>query len=1010
MKRKAIPVVAGALIILILVIFASTRLLTDRPDTSLGAQTGEIPSVGQTIAGFTVEDVQDFPEAKGTIITFRHEVSGAQLCYIKNDDTNRAFAIGYRTPMADESDINHVFEHSILASSGKYPSHTLFYDMMGKTYNTYANALTASAFTMYPVASQSEEQLRNMADVVLSCMVSPGVLSDENFFRREALRYTLEDVNDPISMGGTVFTEDLSYMTTIGDNAINNVMDTLYPGEYAANMSGRAWANYRELTFDKVQQLYDLSYHFDNALLLLYGKLDYDSFLTFLDNEYLSHSPNTHTDLSAYDQPSDQSGYKEAQLYSPAFEGDCVQHASVIDYAFDLDGQSYEILHQYGVLCGLLNANDSVFQTNLRAAGLGNASVSLITDTLKPVLRFELSGANPEEAQTFRSVVEDTLTSIQTDGLDSAPLERALKIGRFSQYLSEESSDKAITTYFANILVQWAATGNTDYYGQEQKALDELAGPEGQELYRRLAGGLLNCSNTALVTTTPQPGLAEQIQAEQENYLAEMKASMTGEELNQLIQDTQGYNAWSEEDVSNNDFVIPVGDLPDPAPRSGFEKESENGITYYTSDVGTEGIAYNKLLLDASGIAQEDLFYLDLYIQMVGSLGTAQHSDTELEALKQEYLNGFWVENYYPTSNAGDNSRPYLRVTWINDPADQEKSLRLLLDLLQNTQLGDKDSFLLWWDTTVAQWNPGQTDSFTMADTISNAACGDHREYYSYFFGTEDYEFLSRLRQKLESDPNAMGELQAKIKQISDTVCQRDHMVSMLVTEEEKLETAATATRKVLEQLPSRPSEAPRYDLPSFPEKTGVILEDSLCTSVGKVYLNNMDDISGVVFPFLVALQDQYLLPELRYTGQAYSTEFSFFDSLEQVYVYSYADQKAAATVDVFLGMADALEQLDLTQEELDGYIINAYSVVTMPETETQNAIDAMIDDLCGFDAERMYQWIQQIKTTTVDDQQEAVNMLRSLLGQMKIVTAGNRSILSADSDYYDAVYDYRCS
>lgn len=1010
MKRKAIPVVAGALILLILVIFASTPLLTDRPDASQGIQSGALPGVGQAIAGFTVMDVQDFPEAKGAIITFRHEVSGAQLCYIKNDDTNRAFAIGYRTPMADESDISHVFEHSILASSEKYPSHTLFYDMMSKSYNTYANAFTTSAFTMYPVASQSEEQLHNMADVVLSCMVSPGVLSDENFFKREALRYALEDMDSPISMSGTVFTEDWSYMTAIGDNALNNMMDTLYPGEYASNMIGRAWANYRELSFDKVQQLYDRSYHFDNALLLLYGDLDYGNFLTFLDREYLSHAPDTHTDLSAYDRPSDQSGYKEAQLYSPAFEGDSVQNASVIDYAFDLDGQSYETLHQYGVLCELLNANDSVFQANLRAAGLGTASVSLAEDVLKPVLRFELSGANPEDAQAFRNVVEDTLASIQANGLDSALLERALKISRFSQYLSEESSDKAISVYFSSILAQWAATDKTDYYVQEQEALDALAGSAGQELYRHLADSLLNCANTALVTTTPQPGLAEQIQAEQQQYLADMKASMSEKELNQLIQETQDYNTWAEETVSNSDFVIPVSDLPDPEPQPEFGKVSENGITYYTSDEGAEGIAYNKLLLDTSGITQEDLFYLDLYIQMVGSLGTTQHSDTELEALKQEYLNGLWVESYYLTSQEGDDSRPYIRITWLNDPADQQQSLELLLELLQDTQLGSKDTFLHWWDTTLGQWNLGQTDSFTMADIISDAACGDHLEYYSYFFGTEEYEFLSQLRQKLENDPDAIGELQAKLKQISDTVCQRDHMVSMLVTEEEKLETAETATRKILEQLPSRPYETPQYDLPGFPEKTGVILEDSLCTSVGKVYLNQMDGISGQLFPFLVALQDQYLLPELRYTGQTYSTEFSFSDSLEQIYVYSYADQKAAATLDVFLGMADALEQMELTQEELDGYIINAYSIVTMPSTETQAAIDAMTDDLRGFDVERMYQWIQQIKTATVDGQQEAVNMLRSLLGRMKMVTAGNSAILTADADYYDAVYDYRCS
>lgn len=1010
MKQKRVSVVAGALVILILVILAAVRLTSVPSSAEQETQTGDLPVPGQVIAGFVVEDVEDFPEAKGTIITFRHEVSGATLCYIQNEDTNRAFSIGYRTPMADESDINHVFEHSILASSEKYPSHTLIYDLMGKTYSTYVNAFTYQTFTMYPVASQSEEQLRNMADVILSCMVSPGVLTDENFFKREALRYTLSDPQDDITMSGTVFTEDLSYMTDIGGNARNNVMDTLYPGEYASNMIGRAWENYRELTYDKVMQLYERCYHFDNALLLLYGDLDYESFLTFLDSEYLSQEPNNHTDLSTYDQPSAQFGYKEVECYAPAYEGDSTQDASVLYYAFDLDGQNMETLHQYSVLCDLLNANDSVLQQNMKSAGLGNATASLAVDALKPVMMFGLDNADPEDAQTFRRVVEDTLASIAADGLDSALVERALKVNRFAQYLAQESDSKAIEIYFTSILVQWAADGSTDYFAQEQSTLDRLAGPEGQALFRQLAGGLQDCTNTALVTTVPQPGLAEQIESQRQDDLAQMKASMSEEELNQLIRDTQAYESWAEEDVTNDDFTIPVSDLPDPAPQPEYNRQTEAGITYYSSDVGTEGIAYNKLLLDASGISREDLQYLDLYLQLVGSMGTEEHSTAELEGLKQEYLNGFWIENYYPTSNAGDFSRPYVRITWINDPDDQEKSLNLLLDLFQNLRLDDRAALLLRLDALLAERNPARRDALDLAQTVVGTASGRNQEYGAYLTGAESYEFLSELRQQLEDDPDALQELQEKMNEIGQTLCQRDHMISMLVTAEGELKATQAATRKILEVMPSHPAEVPDYDLPVFLDCTGIITEESLCYTYGEVYLNNLEGISGVIFPYLMALSDQYLLPELRYPGWAYSAECSFADSLEQVYVYSYADQRASASVEVIRGMADALEQMELTQEQLDGYIISAYSIITTPSTDTQEAINAMTDDLRGFDVDQMNRWIREVKTTTVEDQQDAVAMLRILLDQMKVVTVGNSAILNTDADEYDAVYDYRQS
>ena len=1011
MKRKTIPVALGCLVALMVVILAVIQFLPDGTSLDNRTQAANLPTVGQTIAGFVVEDVQDFPQAKGTLITFRHEVSGAQLCYIKNNDSNRAFTIGYRTPMMDESDINHVFEHSILASSGKYPSHNLIFDVIGKSYNTFVNAYTFSTFTMYPAASQSEEQLLKIADVYLSCMVDPGVLTEENFFKREALRYMLYDPADPIAMGGTVFTEDSSYMTAIGDNSVNDVMDTLYPGEYAANRIGRAWENYQDLTYHKALELYDRSYHFDNALLLLYGDLDYENFLTFLDSEYLSQYPNTHTDLSTYyDQTTTQSGYKEVLCYSPAYEGDATQGSSVISYAFDLDGQPYETLRQYEMLCNLLNAGDSVFQTNLQAAGFSGANVSLQEDSLKPVLMFTLSNADPEDAQTFRQVVEETLGSIQKDGLDSDLVERTLKINQLSEYLTQESSNAAIETFFANILVQWATTGGTDYFAQCQAALNALEGQEGQTLIRQLASGLLDCSNTALVTTVPQPGLAEKIQADQEAYLAEMKAGMSEEELDQLIQDSQAYDAWNEEDVSNDDFVIPVSDLPDPAPSPEFDQQTVDGATYYTADVGVDGIAYNKLLLDVSGISQEDLHYLDLYLQMVGNLSTSQYEATEVEALKQEYLNGYWVDNYYPGQLAGDNNRPFARVTWINQTGDQQQSLELLLELLQNTQFDDKETLLLRLDSLLDARNPARGDSFNLAQQTADAAWGGSRAYYNYISGPESYEFLLNLRQQLESDPNALADLQAKMKQISDTICQRDHMISMLVTSEEELKPAEDVTRQVLGALPSNPSDPPSYDLPEFPRKTGLITEESLCYTYAEAYTNETEGLSGVLFPFLAVLNDQYVVPEIRYKNLAYSGECSFTDTMEQIYVGSYADPNAAKSAEILLSLADALEEMELTQEDLDSYIVNAYGVVTAPSTEIQRVISAMTDAVRGADLDRQSEWIQQIKTTTVEDQQAAVEMLRTLTDQMVVVTAGNSSILSADADYYDVVYDYRQS
>ena len=98
-----------------------------------------------------------------------------------------------------------MFEHAILASSEKYPSKNLFFDLAGKSYSTFANAFTYNTFTTYPLSSESQEQFIKLMDVYLSCMVAPDILRNENIFKREAIRYELDRPEDEIQMIGTVY-------------------------------------------------------------------------------------------------------------------------------------------------------------------------------------------------------------------------------------------------------------------------------------------------------------------------------------------------------------------------------------------------------------------------------------------------------------------------------------------------------------------------------------------------------------------------------------------------------------------------------------------------------------------------------------------------------------------------------------------------------------------------------------------------------------------------------------
>lgn len=184
----------------------------------------------EQIAGFTLISQERSSILNAEVLTFIHEKSGAELVCIKNDDPELAFGVFYNTPVVDETDTNHIFEHAILSASAKYPSRDLFFDMLNKSYNTYTNALTYNTFTAYPVASKSQDQLIKMADVYLSCMVQPDIITNENLYKREALRYQLYSKEEPITMTGTVFSEDFGSLTDIYSESTRNLARALYPG------------------------------------------------------------------------------------------------------------------------------------------------------------------------------------------------------------------------------------------------------------------------------------------------------------------------------------------------------------------------------------------------------------------------------------------------------------------------------------------------------------------------------------------------------------------------------------------------------------------------------------------------------------------------------------------------------------------------------------------------------------------------------------------------------------
>ena len=340
-----------------------------------------LPAIGETVEGFTVKEVRDFPLVGGTAVLFEHDRTGAELMYIANDDTNRVFDLTFFTRAIDNTGLPHVFEHATLNGSEKYPSTALFFNLSYQTYNTFMNAMTYPLMTTYPVASLSEAQLLRYADFYTDSCLHPSIMTDESIYREEAWRYRLPSEEEPLTIEGTVYSEMLGALS-LESVAFTNLLRAAFPGSTIGNVSGGDPEYIPDMTWDALKAYHDTYYHPSNCVAFLYGRFeDYTAFLKLLDEAF---APYERKETSFGDPAyTPLTGPVEMSLPYPVEASSGTEHRSVVYDGFVCPGLKENARDEMvlNTLTDVLIANASPLMQKLKdALPTGSYSCSIDTD------------------------------------------------------------------------------------------------------------------------------------------------------------------------------------------------------------------------------------------------------------------------------------------------------------------------------------------------------------------------------------------------------------------------------------------------------------------------------------------------------------------------------------------------------------------------------------------------------------------------------------------------------
>ena len=965
-----------------------------------------LPVAGDSVEGFVVREVRAFPLVGGTAVLFEHERTGAQLMYIANQDTNRTFALTFFTRAIDNTGLPHVFEHATLNGSEKYPSSALFFNLSFQTYNTFMNAFTYPLMTMYPVASLSEAQLLKYADFYTDSCLHPSIMTDESIYREEAWRYRMASMEDDLTLEGTVYSEMLG-ATTLEAMADLNTLRAAFPGSTIGNESGGDPADIPNMTWDSLRDYHDTYYHPSNCIGFLYGQFeDYTAFLKLLDEAFAPYEKREfHFEDADY---TPISASVEESLPFPVEAGSATENSSVVYYAFVCPGAKEDPQEELilNTLTDLTIAEASPLMQRLKKAlPYGSFSSYIETEGPEDAIFFIAENVNAEDAEVFRSTVDSVLAELAENGFDQDLVDGVMASLSLSTKLTVESSSIGVNV-IPSVAYYYSASGNPFAYMDYVDALDHLDEWNRQGLYAdSISKWLLGNETTVLMTTYPEPGLREELDAAEAARLAEVKASMSEEELLTIIDTT---NAEKEEkdasDLVAELQAVTVSSLPEEQREYLVTDEiSEYGVRHLNAEAGVDGIGQTMLLFDAEGLPQESIHWFALYTALLGEMDTVRHSKEELATLRTRYLYDGQFRLSMLDRYGTEEYHPYLRASWIAADEDLEAGYDLAYEILYETSFSDYEMLLGLIRQNKASLKSGITQSPYSAMLYRTlGAYTPMYAYYNYYNFLDYYAFLEQVEQLMEQSPESV---ETALESVRRYFHNRTNAIAAYAGSASGIEMNAALADGFFSKLDAEPITPAVYEFETPAKNEALIVDSSVqynCivgdyASMGlEAYTADLNAVSSLV-------SDLYLFPQLREQYGVYSPLHAFLENAG-CYFIAYRDPNIRETFAVYDALPAFLAEREQDQETLDGYILSNYSVYALSEGELTGALNAISAVLCEQPDDLKLQYMRELKALT-PERLEAYSAAYDALMENGIrFTAGGAAAIHANADLFDAI------
>ena len=966
---------------------------------------------GKQYCGFRVCKKEFIKEVNSTAYLMEHEVSGARLFYLANEDDNKVFTVAFRTPPADDTGVPHILEHSVLCGSRKYHLKEPFVELVKGSLNTFLNAMTYPDKTVYPVASRNDKDFHNLMDVYLDAVFYPLIYENKFTLKQEGWHYELQDASEPLQYNGVVYNEMKGVYSSPDAYLEYYGKKILFPDTTYRFESGGLPSAIPELTQEDFINFHKTYYSPENSYIFLYGDMDIEATLTHLDT-YLEEFPKTgkvHSEI-----PLQQPLGKTAEFDGtyPVPEGaptEAMTFHEVQIVAGDMRDQK-TIMALRLLENVLLESEGAPLRRALLDAGVAkDISGSMSGSMLQNIFSIRASGSEPDRKDAFVKALYHNLQKISMEGIDKELLEAALNSAEFKLREADFGTYPKGLIYGLSVLDSWIYGIDPVSSLQYELLLKELRDAVYTNYYETLIEtNLLDNTHRVILTLAPEPGKEEREQAELGKKLATVKEKMNRSELEHFAAECAELHQRQAMPDSEKDLAsIPLlerKDIRRETEKLITEKEQMEGGTLLYQDLPTNKVTYLNWYFDMSGISPDLLPYCNLLSDVLGKLDTDEYSYADLAKYTDMYTGGisFQMEALSKENDCNDYTVKFsLAAKCLT--AKLPELFKILKAMTLHTRFEDKNRLKELIGQVKTDWDntffaKGQTvAAVRLASYFSAKARVTEQDYYSY------YQFVKNLAENFETEAGTViGNLQKLLPVFFNKSC---YLLSYSCDATDRAE----VRRRALEfaaVLPagSEASGKTAKALP-LPEKNEAIITPGKVQYVlaGGDYRKHGYNYSGSMLVLTTMLRYEYLWTRIRVQGGAYGAN-AVFDRNGVMYFSTYRDPQLRNSLEAFRALPEWLENLELTDREMTKYVIGTMSGVDVPLTNSLKVSRAAMQELLAVtDADRQ-KTRNEILDVTPADIKVLAKLIRDVLADNYICVVGGQQAIEENKKEFNKI------